>query len=111
MNIKNDKLRMSLTRFRLSAHNLAIETGRYFNIDREDRLCLLCNQRNVESEYHFLLVCTKYRELRSKYLLRYSSFPTVHKFFSLMTSKSSISQINVAKFIHESMKLRSLECD
>lgn len=62
INITNDTLRKYLTRFRLSAHKLAIETGRHNNINLEDRICIFCNQNRIKSEYHMLLVCPKYRE-------------------------------------------------
>ena len=58
--IFDNKFRISLTKFRLSSHDLAIETGRYTNIPRDQRICLQCNMNMVESEYHFLLVCPKY---------------------------------------------------
>ena len=35
--ISNDKLRMELAAFRLSAHNLDIERGRHVNVPREKR--------------------------------------------------------------------------
>ena len=41
-------------------HNLAIERGRYENIDRSERICRYCNGNFVESEYHFLLVCVHF---------------------------------------------------
>ena len=62
--IFDNKFRISLTKFRLSSHDLAIETGRYTHIPRDQRICLQCNMNNVETEYLFLLVCPKYRELR-----------------------------------------------
>jgi len=49
LNINNDKLRKQLTQFRLSAHKLAIEAGRFQNIDREQRLCTFCNQHQIET--------------------------------------------------------------
>ena len=36
----------------------------YFNINRNDRKCKLCNQNTVESKYHFLLCCQAYIEIR-----------------------------------------------
>ena len=42
------------------------ETGRHSNISRENRLCTKCNLRMVENEYHFLLVCPLYIEIRRK---------------------------------------------
>ena len=48
--IMNAKLKKQLSRFRVCSHSLEIETGRYHNIDRNDRKCKLCNQNTVESE-------------------------------------------------------------
>ena len=60
------KYKTALTRFRTSSHSLFIETGRYENITREQRICQSCNMNKVEDEFHFLLVCPNYRELRQK---------------------------------------------
>ena len=65
-NIYVEKYRIALTKFRLSSHDLAIETGRYTNVERDLRYCEHCNQNVIENEYHFLLVCPKYRHLRVK---------------------------------------------
>ena len=54
--VKNFNHRSALTRFRISAHRLAIETGRYKGIPRHDRLCTRCSE-NVEDELHFLFSC------------------------------------------------------
>ena len=53
--LNTDILRKTFTCFRLSSHNLEIETGRYNGIDRSNRFCKLCSQHLVETEYHFLL--------------------------------------------------------
>ena len=53
--------------FRLSSHNLAIETGRYRGINRQDRLCECCTMHAVVCEYHFLLTSPNYPEIRKKY--------------------------------------------
>ena len=106
-NIKNDRLRISLTRFRLSAHSLAIETGRFINVERENILCLFCNKKSIESEFHFLLVCSKYRDLCCLFLgNKYSSFPSIYKFFQIMSSKSSKLQLCLAKYVNKAMSRR-----
>jgi hypothetical protein len=64
--IENYTLRTCLAPFRLSSHNLEIETG-YCGIVRETRLCKLCNQNVIENEYHLMFCCSKYRNLRIKY--------------------------------------------
>lgn len=58
--IIENKYRIALTKFRISAHNLAIERGRFENIPRAERKCIFCNLNVVESEFHFLLVCPMY---------------------------------------------------
>ena len=53
-------LRRNFTKLRISAHRLAIETGRHTKPKTpiEQRLCVECN--NIEDEWHCLFVCHKY---------------------------------------------------
>ena len=108
--ISNDTNRTNLTKLRLSAHNLEIEAGRYLNIVRENRFCKICNLRVVESEYHFLLCCPIYRNIRCKYK-KNSSFPNISKFNSIITSSNKITITNVAKYITEALKIRQETLD
>ena len=99
--ISDKKYRMALCKFRISAHNLAIERGRYEIIPRDDRKCKFCNLNVVESEYHFLLVYPLYGDLRRKYFSSYfCQWPSLIKFENLMSSQSKRVQINIAKFIY-----------
>ena len=41
-----------------------VEEGRFRGIERNLRICSLCPMNIMEDEYHFLLVCPTYRELR-----------------------------------------------
>ena len=65
--IKNPNIRIEMTKFRLSNHNLMIETGRHKHIPRESRFCPFCRNM-VETELHFLLLCPIYTVLRNKML-------------------------------------------
>ena len=103
---KNEKFRKSFSRLRLSSHSLEIETGRYNGIDRMNRLCKLCNQNVVESEYHFLLCCTKYTDIRNKYL-GHQSWPSLNKFNALMSTKNSKLLYKISKFIAEAFEIRT----
>ena len=51
--IYENKHKISLSRFRLSSHNLMIETGRCNGMPRDERLCNFCNMRIVEGECLF----------------------------------------------------------
>ena len=65
----NELKRISWTRLRVSAHNLAVETGRWNRRGRgrlpiEERLCP-CGQ--VQTERHVVEECALSHELRTKY--------------------------------------------
>jgi hypothetical protein len=47
--------RMWITKFRTSNLHLLIETGRWYNIPREERICHLCKE-TIGDEYNFLLI-------------------------------------------------------
>ena len=101
--IKCDKYRVALTRLTCSAHNLAIEEGRFRKIDRDDRKCLLCQMNVVESEYHFTLVCPCYREIRIQCLPKYyCHWPPLQKFQSLMSSpyKHTLNKLQVGNYVY-----------
>ena len=107
MCVKNDRHKLSLTKFRCSAHRLMIEEGRHLNIEKQDRLCNKCNMHAIENEYHFLLVCPFYRKTRADILPRYyCHWPTLHKFKTLLTCPQSSVIIKLAKFIYVATLLR-----
>ena len=60
INIRAD--RVALAKFRMSAHQLRIETGRYQGLEESDIICLLCKSRKVESEIHFLIDCSCFKQ-------------------------------------------------
>ena len=47
--------RKELAKFRMGNHKLRIETGRYDQIPRVNRLCPLCKSNQIEDESHFLI--------------------------------------------------------
>jgi hypothetical protein len=83
----------------LCPDNLEIEKGRYFQINRTERFCKICNDLEIEvneDENHFLWQCKKYRKERKilfkKVSLYYKKFPNFHndtmKSKLLLNSKS-----------------------
>jgi hypothetical protein len=105
--ISNEKLRIQMSQFRLSSHYLEIEVGRYSRLSREERKCKLCNQNVCESEYHFLLCCPLYNDLRVKYNVR-TPWPTISKYILMMSSTNVLKLKSIAKYLVEAFKLR---CD
>lgn len=105
--ITENKYKVALARFRTSSHELRIETGRYDDTPRNQRLCKSCNMQKIEDEYHFLLVCPNYRDLRKKYFKSYfCHWPSLYKFDNLMSATSKKAILNLAKFIYFAAKIR-----
>ncbi len=66
LHVINPKTRTAIAKFRMSVHNLAIETGRHHRpkpLPVTDRICVNCE--TVEDEIHHLLHCTKFDDIRS----------------------------------------------
>lgn len=68
--------RSSISRIRLSAHKLAIESGRYNATIRNERYCNACKTGAIEDETHFLFQCKAYSHLRNSY---FSNFYKISK--------------------------------
>ena len=99
--------RKHLAKFRTSNHDLAIEKGRHAKLERHMRMCNMCNLGCVEDEYHFILICPKYENLREKYLpWRFRNFPSSAKFVDLMSSNNDQTVISLSTFIYQAFKVR-----
>ena len=55
-------------KLRRSSHKLntciEIAIGRHDSIDRQDRKCIRCDLNDIQGEFHFVLVCPDYINLR-----------------------------------------------
>ena len=71
LEILNNKNRTTLCRFRTGNHKLPIETGRWSHIERNNRLCQICNTRKLGDEYHYVLECPVFNNVRKLYLKKY----------------------------------------
>ena len=80
-------MRLSWTRFRLSSHNLRVETGRWSRTLRENRLCQ-CG--SVQDEAHVLCFCRKTQFLRDRHDL-FIDFPDI------LHSE----EIDVLRYVHD----------
>ena len=56
-----------LSQFRYGILPLEIETGRYRGVERENRVCTLCNEGVIEDQIHFALRCPIYNDLRNDF--------------------------------------------
>ena len=108
-------LRIPLTRLRVSAHQLRVETGRYTlpqALPPEQRVCWHCID-DIEDEVHFLLIRPLYSEER-KVLLRecsrvnkaFSFLSQEDKFLFLLETHITSLQYTLAKFIKTAFETR-----
>ena len=99
-------IRVVLTKFRISAHDLAIEVGRRTGVEEYLRTCAIC-QDSIENEIHFLVKCNLYASLREDLFetLDFSNMDSdTESFVSLMTH-SKITK--VAEFVKNAFKIRN----
>ena len=75
--------RASATKLRISAHELQIETGRYINLPREQRICTWCKTSMgiecVEDEKHALYDCDLSSRERSKLISNLNNIPFTYQ--------------------------------
>ena len=96
-----------ITKIRVSSHNLCIESGRHKNIPRDNRFCKTCTS-TIEDEYHFILVCPVYKELRSTFLKKYYwGKPSMFKLIRLLSVNNVKELCNLGKYIFRALSLRT----
>ena len=81
------KKRINLSKFRCSNMKFPIETGRWQNIARNNRICTFCRD-NIGDEFHYLFICKHelIADLRSKFIPKYYTLnPTIHKMKGLLS--------------------------
>lgn len=97
--ILNKKASVLFCKFRTGNHKLPIETGRWNNIDRSDRKCMLCNEQ-IGDEFHYILECNALSQERSN-LISGHLFrnPNILKFKETMITKKKVKLYKLCKFI------------
>ena len=89
-------------------HSLNIETGRYYNIDRHAKICNMCNNNVIEDEYHFILECSKYVEIRRKYIKPYYCInPSACKLTQLLSIQNIKELNNLGKYLYVAEQIRN----
>ena len=108
--LKVEKYRRSLCRLRVSSHRLEVERGRWAKpnkIPLDNRKCRFCEV--LEDEYHFILECYIYNDLRKTYIKPYYWWrPNMSKFIELLTTENNTTTKNLSNFIEKAFKMRSL---
>ena len=100
------KYRAALARFRCVNHKLAVELYRAQRYDRNTRLCKYCTNK-IEDEFHVLLECPLYLELRNRYIVPYCTHysQSFYTFVKIMSSKNHTCIRNLALFTFHMFKI------
>ena len=113
--VRDFRIRKCIAQFRLSSHNLAIETGRHVKpkLPVELRLCKFCNLNVLEDECHHLLVCPRFLDQRIKLLCSIISINEkilegdVHTVFkNVMACKDDTIIFNLGVYLKKCFKIR-----
>ena len=104
----NCNYRKSMARLRTSCHNLPIEIGRRFKVDKTKRYCFLCKEKQIGNEFHAMFKCKMFDDERKKYLDKLGSINEQFKnlsldqiyLFTIMCSDDNI-MIHIGHFIHK----------
>jgi hypothetical protein len=107
--------RSNFCKLRVSAHNLAIETGRHITprVPPENRICTKCDLNETEDEYHFIMNCKAYDNLRYnllsqiKSILVTTNFSDNDFFIAIMSAKDYDMLQIVCAYINAAFRIRS----
>ena len=75
--MNNFHYKRSTCRLRISSHRLQIETGRYRNVPRDERICQKCSENEIEDEQLFLQIYQKCKN--------FTSLSNEHKLFWMLS--------------------------
>ena len=98
---------MSLARLRTGSNQLAVNRLKG-GVPRQDRLCKYCTQLNKnhdEDEFHFVMNCPLYRELRSTYLMEICNNVNLHLYRNIMSTAQAALVKRLSGFSFHSVKL------
>ena len=100
-----ENLYINMVRFRTGNHKLPIETGRWNNIEYEDRKCTLCDKNTIGNEFQYVLECSYFRQEKHAYISQtYFVRPNMLKYQKSFSSRDEVIQTNLSKFMGFIMK-------
>ena len=113
LNISYQHYRCALAQYRLSSHNLGIETGRHAKPPTPpEKQCLYCDDGVVDDEIHILTKCTAHTDIRHRLTTNiedclddYNCLPDVQKFISVMSGSNKVVMNELARFVHDAFNL------
>jgi hypothetical protein len=108
--VKEYEYRKSICKLHTSAHRLFIETGRYTNIPRNERICKNCTNQEIEDETHFLTRCPTFSGERgdlfnsiSAKVKNFTNLSDKNKLFWLLNCENQEILNSVGRFLYQNM--------
>lgn len=106
----NKHSRSFLSKIRLSAHSLAIETGRYGRppVPATERFCKYCKDK-VENEIHFILDCPLYKSVRDKFdslFLNSLNLGEENAIKHILNPENQMDMKNICSYLKDSFTIR-----
>ena len=114
---RNRGTRKSFLKFYVSNHKLCIESGRHRRpvLLREERVCAVCTNNEIEDETHMLFSCTLYNTLREQFLLKQqhilnTTFDNYDYWLNILfTTENKASNRTTARYISQCFLLRDTD--
>ena len=96
----NHNDRLKLCKFRCRNHFLPVTKNRFREVDKRELLCGLCPLQEIGDEFHYLLKCPFFSNLRKK-LIGVTSVKNANVFTlsKIVNSKKLSKQKNLARFV------------
>ena len=89
-----------IIRYLTTNNNLPVNVFRYADIDREDRICIKCNQRDIGDEFHYLLICPFFNQKRAEMLpKKYTKRPNAITFQAILNTSNKNTLLKLKHFI------------
>lgn len=94
-----EDLAIAFCHFRTLNHKMPIEWGRFVGTERDDRICELCFLNRLGDEYHYLLECSYFSDLRKLYIPKdLFTRPNTTLFEELMSINDTLLLFKLAKY-------------
>jgi len=117
LNLNDQEKRRKIAQIRISAHKLKIETDRFNGKNQykapELRTCDCCNLHKTEDEFHFIMECPKYKQLREHFFstisfanYHFRDYNMMNQFIWIMTNEDHKILSNFGQFLISAWELR-----
>ena len=66
LNLHSFNNRNAITKMRLSSHNFAINTTKWYNLQEDIKICKNCEKKGIQNEIHIIFSCNRYNNIQRK---------------------------------------------